>query len=150
MLPGIPQDYRAPLVMAKIVSPEETQALLAAGHTYVDVRSEAEFVAGHPPGAVNVPISQQGVLNPDFMAVMERAFAKDAPLVVGCQTGVRSRRAVGLLATAGFTDLADMSAGFGGSRDAFGRPSPGWSQTLPVETGAPEGQSYASMKTRGH
>jgi hypothetical protein len=56
---------------------------------------------------------------------------------------------VALLTAAGFSDLADMSAGFAGSRDAFGRSTPGWSQSgLPVETGEPEGQSYASMKSR--
>jgi rhodanese-related sulfurtransferase len=135
--------------MSKTVTPEEARTLLAAGHTYVDVRSEQEFAAGHPAGAVNVPVSQAGVPNADFVAVMERAFEKDAALVVGCQSGGRSRRAVGLLAAAGFKNLSDMSAGFGGSRDAFGRATPGWSQAgFPIETGEPEGQSYASMKSR--
>ncbi len=139
--------------MAKTVTPEEAQALLTAGHTYVDVRSEAEFEAGHPAGAVNVPVTHVGPggaePNLDFLAVMERAFGKDAPLVVGCQSGGRSRRAVAMLAQAGFSELSDMSAGFAGSRDAFGRATPGWSKAgLPIEQGAPEGRSYASMKSR--
>jgi rhodanese-related sulfurtransferase len=87
--------------------------------------------------------------NPEFMAVLERAFAKDEKLIVGCKTGARSRRAAAMLVSAGFTTVGDMIAGFGGSRDAFGRPSPGWVQKgLPVETGAPEGRSYPDLKER--
>jgi rhodanese-related sulfurtransferase len=140
--------------MAKTVTPEEAQALLEQGYVYVDVRSEPEFESGHPAGALNVPISFMGPgglePNPDFVAVMGKAFAKDEKLVVGCKTGGRSRKAVAMLSSAGFTTLADMIAGFAGSRDAFGRPAPGWSQKgLPVETGAPEGRSYADVKKRG-
>jgi rhodanese-related sulfurtransferase len=139
--------------MSKIVTPEEAQALMAAGHTYVDVRSEAEFAAGHPKGALNVPVTHIGPAgaepNQDFVAVMERAFEKDAPLVVGCQSGGRSRRAVAMLEAAGFSGLSDMSAGFAGARDAFGRATPGWSKLgLPIEQGTPEGQSYANVKSR--
>ncbi len=139
--------------MAKAVTPEEAQALIAEGQTYVDVRSEPEFEAGHPAGAVNVPLSNMGPgglePNADFMAVMERAFPKDAKLVIGCKTGGRSRRAAAMLEAAGFISIVDMVAGFAGSRDAFGRPSPGWTQKgLPVETGAPPGKSYADVKKR--
>ncbi len=139
--------------MAKAVTPEEARALIAEGHTYVDVRSEPEFEAGHPAGAVNVPLSNMGPSglepNADFMSVMERAFPKDAKLVIGCKTGGRSRRAAAMLEAAGYSALSDMVAGFAGSRGAFGRPSPGWSQKgLPVETGTPSGASYADMKKR--
>jgi len=139
--------------MAKAVTPEEAQALIAEGHTYVDVRSEPEFEAGHPAGALNVPLSNMGPgglePNADFTSVMERAFPKDAKLVIGCKTGGRSRRAVAMLEAAGYTALTDMVAGFAGARDAFGRPNPGWSQKgLPVETGTPPGTSYADVKKR--
>ncbi|HTQ06527.1 MAG TPA: rhodanese-like domain-containing protein [Polyangiaceae bacterium] len=139
--------------MAKAVTPEEAQALMAEGHTYVDVRSEPEFEAGHPAGAVNVPLSNMGPgglePNADFMTVMERAFPKDAKLVIGCKTGARSRRAAAMLEAAGYTSIADMVAGFAGARDAFGRPNPGWTQkALPVDTGAPAGKSYADVKKR--
>jgi rhodanese-related sulfurtransferase len=133
----------------KTASPEETQSLVTEGYVYVDVRTEAEFSAGHPPGAVNVPVSSGGVPNPDFVPVLERALGKDAKIIVGCKSGPRSRRAADALARAGFTDVVEMPAGFGGSRDEFGRPLPGWvDQGLPVETGAPAGQNYSDMKTR--
>ncbi len=139
--------------MSKTVTPEEVVALLTEGHVYVDVRSEQEFEGGHPAGAVNVPISQLGAAgfepNPEFMQVIEAAFAKDEKLIVGCKTGSRSRRAAAMLTSAGFTSVTDMIAGFAGSRDAFGRPSPGWSQKgLPVETGTPDERSYHHMKQR--
>jgi len=139
--------------MPKTVTPEEAQNLLAEGYVYVDVRSEPEFEGGHPAGAVNVPISHMGVAgfepNPDFIAVIEKAFAKDQKLIIGCKTGARSRRAAAMLISAGFKTVTDMIAGFGGSRDAFGRPTPGWSQKgLPTETGSPEGRSYADVKDR--
>jgi hypothetical protein len=50
---------------------------------------------------------------------------------------------------AGFSELVVMGAGFGGARDAFGRPKPGWiQQGLPVEQGRPDGQSYEDIKLR--
>jgi rhodanese-related sulfurtransferase len=137
----------------KIVSPEETVRLLEQGYTYVDVRSEPEFDAGHVPGAWNVPLNHQGpggmVPNPDFLSVMEALFPKDAKLVVGCKMGGRSAKAVAALQSAGFQALCDMSAGFDGKRDPFGRAVPGWNaEQRPVEQGTGSGESYAALKTR--
>jgi rhodanese-related sulfurtransferase len=140
-------------VAIRSVSPEEAAALLAAGYVYVDVRSEPEFEAGHVPGALNVPLLHAGpgglTANPEFLSVMQQAFGAGEKLVIGCKTGGRSRRAATLLTSAGYKSVADMVAGFSGSRDAFGRPTPGWSDKgLPVEAGAPAGRSYADMKKR--
>jgi hypothetical protein len=50
---------------------------------------------------------------------------------------------------AGFADISDMTAGWEGSRDAFGRPLAGWSRrNLPVESGEPSGQRYEDVKLR--
>ena len=133
----------------KAVTPEEAAQLMSAGQVYVDVRSEPEFEQGHPPGALNVPISRRGVPNPDFIAVMQAAFSRDEALILGCGSGPRSRRAAALLAEAGFTQLAEMPVGWDGARDAFGRVDPGWKRKgLPVETGNPSGQSYDDVKKR--
>lgn len=135
------------------VSPEEAAALLAEGYVYVDVRSEPEFEAGHVPGALNVPLLNQGpaglVPNAEFLSVMQQAFGSAEKLVVGCKAGGRSKKAVDQLTQVGFTELRDMSAGWDGSRDAFGRVVPGWSkQGLPVEQGKPTGQAYVDVKQR--
>ena len=108
--------------------------------TYVDVRTEEEFAGGHPEGAVNVPWMLAGASgmepNHDFLAVMEKTFAKDAPLVLGCKSGNRSARAARALATAGFTRMFDQRAGWDGLRGSFGElTEPGWSRTdLPKTT----------------
>jgi rhodanese-related sulfurtransferase len=137
----------------KSVTPEEAQALLTQGAVYVDVRSEVEFEQGHPPGALNLPIAHLGpggmTPNPEFLSVVERAFGKNEKLVVGCKAGGRSRKAAEIMVQAGFTDISDMAAGWEGSRDAFGRPLPGWSRrNLPVESGGPSGQRYEDVKLR--
>ena len=137
----------------KQVTPEEAAELVSQGHVYVDVRSEPEFEAGHPEGALNVPLLNAGpvglVPNPEFLSVMESAFGKGEPLVIGCKAGGRSKKAVDLLAQAGFTQLADQVAGFDAGKDAFGRAIPGWSRTaLPVGKGKPAGQAYVDVKGR--
>lgn len=141
------------MAQIKSATPEEAAALLADGYVYVDVRSEPEFEAGHVPGALNVPLLHQGpggmTANPEFLSVMQQAFGKGEKLVVGCKAGGRSKKAVDALSQAGFQELVDMSAGWDGSRDAFGRAVPGWSKKeLPVEQGKPAGQAYADVKAR--
>jgi rhodanese-related sulfurtransferase len=137
----------------KAVTPEEAAELLKQGHVYVDVRSEPEFEAGHPAGALNVPLLHAGPVglepNPEFLSVMEGAFGKGEPLVIGCKAGGRSKRAAEILAKAGFSSLSDQVAGFDAGKDAFGRAIPGWGRTaLPVDTGKPAGRSYADVKRR--
>lgn len=137
----------------KTISVEQAKQLLDQGYVYVDVRSEPEFEASHVPGALNVPLNQMGpggmTPNPDFVSVMEAAFAKDEKLVLGCKSGGRSKRALQLLLQAGYTETFEMGTGFEGSRDAFGRPLKGWLQEgLPTESGSPPGQSYADVKQR--
>ncbi len=137
----------------KRVSPEDAKELLDQGYTYVDVRSEPEFEAGHVPGALNVPLLHKGpqgmTPNPDFLAVMESAFAKTERLIVGCKSGGRSLKAAQQLLGAGYQDIVDLRTGWEGSRDDFGRPDPGWSRKdLPIETGNPDGQKYEDVKSR--
>src|SRR4051794_20283928 len=115
------------------ISPAEAHAKMKdESFTYVDVRTEEEFVAGHPAGAINMPIE-----NPDFVSAMTAAFAKDAPLIVGCKMGGRSARAAALLTQAGFTRVLDQRAGWDGTKGSFGEVvEAGWSRvSLPTETG---------------
>lgn len=137
------------------VSPAEAHASMKdESFTYVDVRTEEEFTAGHPEGAFNVPLSHAGlggmVPNPDFLAVMEKSFSKDAPLVVGCKMGGRSAKAASALTEAGFTRIVDQRAGWDGVKGPFGElTEPGWSRAgLPVETGAPAPRDYATLRAK--
>ena len=108
------------------ISPAEAHAKMTnEAFTYVDVRTAEEFAEGHPQGAVNVAIGKDEA----FVGAMEKAFAKDAPIIVGCKMGGRSARAARLLAAAGFTRVFDQRAGWDGARGSFGeRVEPGWSR----------------------
>ena len=134
------------------ISPAEAYARMKdESFTYIDVRTEDEFAAGHPEGAFNVPVMTASAAgmepNADFVSVIEKSFAKDAPLIVGCKMGGRSARAAQALATAGFTRLLDQRAGWDGAKGPFGELiEPGWSRVdLPTETGQPAGRSYAAL-----
>jgi rhodanese-related sulfurtransferase len=141
----------------KQISPEEAQRLIDAGCPYIDVRTEPEFTAGHPAGAVNIPVllpDQSGrlsQLNQDFLPVVQAIFPKGTPVVVGCQSGMRSQRAAELLAQAGYQDVSNMQGGFGGGRDASsGAAIVGWAAAgLPVSTRCDETNTYAVLKQRG-
>jgi hypothetical protein len=54
-----------------------------------------------------------------------------------------------MLVQAGYTDVANFTTGFEGTRDSFGRMIPGWKNLgMPVETGKPAGHSYEDVKSR--
>jgi rhodanese-related sulfurtransferase len=135
----------------KHVQPNDCPALLAAGYAYLDVRTTEEFEAAHPAGAFNVPVMTRGVggmqPNPDFTRVVAATFGKEAKLVVGCQSGMRSERACQELAGAGFSNLVNMECGFGGARDPYGGVQPGWQACgLPTETGKSPARTYAELQ----
>jgi rhodanese-related sulfurtransferase len=108
---------------------------------YLDVRTAEEFAAGHPEGAVNVPVvffrGGGSTPNPEFVATVQRIVGLDAPVLVGCQAGGRSQRGAELLVAAGYGDVTNVRGGFGGARDETGRiVIPGWRDAgLPVATG---------------
>ncbi len=141
----------------KRVTPNQAHELLEAGaYLYVDVRTPAEFDAGHVPGAKNVPVLDADtygrmVPNPKFSAIMEANFGRSARIIVGCQMGGRSLRAADLLLASGFRDVLDMRGGFGGERDLIGRVSfPGWEgRGLPVTTESAPEDRYEALQKNG-
>lgn len=142
--------------MPKHASVTEARQMQEAGSTYVDVRSRPEFEAGHPAGAVNVPLidrdpaTGQMMPNGDFIRVMQSTFAPDASLLIGCQVGGRSMRAAQMLESFGFSDVTNVKGGFAGVKDPMGRSiDPGWLESgLPVEDGAPAGRRYEDLAAR--
>jgi rhodanese-related sulfurtransferase len=80
----------------------------------------------------------------------ESLFTKQAPLVVGCASGVRSLRAAQLLREHGFTQVVEQRAGMDGVRDAFGRQKEKGHRPegLPVATQAASGRSHAEIRTQ--
>lgn len=123
------------------ISPAEAFALQEQGWTYLDVRSTPEFEAGHPAGAVLVPLMEAGPAgmepNPKFLDQVRARFPVDTPLVLGCAAGGRSLAAAKMLAEAGYKQVVDQRCGFGGARGPDGRlAETGWKDAgLPVKTG---------------
>ncbi len=140
-------------VSIKTINPTQAKELLDSdqAYVYIDVRSMPEYETAHPAGALNIPImhkeSMGMVPNNDFVSVVEKHFARDAKLLIGCQMGGRSQRAAEALAAAGFTDLSNVMGGFGGARDQSGNVvEKGWAELgLPVEEGTGDGTDYPSL-----
>jgi rhodanese-related sulfurtransferase len=132
---------------------EQARQLLASGsgYAYLDVRSVPEFDAGHPAGAYNIPLLHRDrdemVPNPQFLKVAQIVFDSTARLIVGCQSGSRSRRAAELLSASGFAEVCEMRGGFGGLRDARGQSlARGWLESgYPVEYGPCADRSYSPL-----
>lgn len=146
-------DGRVGAPIERIGALEAHRRMRDDGYVYVDVRTEAEYAAGHPAGALNLPWQLQGptglVPNPAFVELVERLFGPNARLLLGCKSGVRSLRAAEVLAAAGHGELLELRPGYDGLRDAFGRVrEQGWlASGLPVEKHT-EGGSYAELLAR--
>lgn len=85
----------------------------------IDVSEPAEFAAGHPGGARNVPFAQ-------LEGSKELPSNKALPLVVVCPSGSRASRAVSLLKKAGHEKVVSIAGGLRAWREA----------NLPVEKSA--------------
>ena len=88
------------------ISGADARRLVGEGAKLVDVRSPEEFAGGHLPGAINVPVQQ-------LDGRMGEIGPHDQPVVVYCQSGMRSARAASTLRQAGFAsvhNLGPMSA----------------------------------------
>lgn len=131
------------------VSPAEAAEMMEKeGYVYLDVRSIPEFEDGHPTGAFNIPLLHLGPMgmepNPDFVAVFEATFEKDAKIVIGCRSGGRSMRACQMLIPMGYPNLVDNKAGF-----EAGSGEPGWGRAgLPTSTEAQPGRDYESLSQK--
>jgi phage shock protein E len=79
----------------------QARQLVAAGARLVDVRSPAEFSAGHLPGAINIPVQE-------LPGRMSELGPPDGGIVVYCRSGHRSGKAKRLLAASGFSRVNDL------------------------------------------
>lgn len=106
--PEVLEEWRSsegPLQASPQVTPEAVSRP-APGRVIIDVRNTTEWNAGHLPGAMHIPL---GAL-PERLAEIPR----DQPVVIHCQGGGRSAIAVSLLQAAGFTNVANLGAGYAG------------------------------------
>jgi rhodanese-related sulfurtransferase len=77
------------------VSVAQAKELVLFGATLVDVRTAQEWRTGHAAGAKHVPL--------DTLQSTSAGIRKDRPVVLMCQSGVRSASAARLLADRGYS-----------------------------------------------
>lgn len=87
------------------VTVAEAAQMRAEGVYMVDVRTPAEYEAGHIEGVPLIPI--------DELASRLDEVPKDQPVVFVCQSGGRSARARDLARDAGYTQVTSMDGGMG-------------------------------------
>ena len=90
------------------LSQQELLSDSPAGALILDVRTPAEFEAGHVPNALNIPHDELASRLEELDSEMDR------PVVVYCRSGKRAGLAGSVLLAAGYTDVlhleGDMAA----------------------------------------
>ncbi len=150
----------APVPPASIseITPNEAKRLLDGdpGYVYLDVRTVGEFILGHVPGALSIPVAQVNTetglmeMNADFRSVVGANIPKETRVIVGCKSGGRSARAARLMTGAGYLNVFNMAGGYSGRKAPTGDIiHPGWSTLgLPTEPGNGDASSYASLRSK--
>ena len=88
------------------VSPNDAVLLINRSNAVVvDVRNDAEFASGHITDAKHIPVEQLE----DRLAEL-RKF-KDKPLLVYCQSGIRSAKASSILLKSEFIQVHNLEGG---------------------------------------
>ena len=87
-----------------------TQAVASKSHAIVDVREPHEYAAGHIPGAINLPLSR---FSPGQLP-------SGKPIVLVCQAGGRSARALQQALGAGVKEICHHAPGTGGWKSRGG------------------------------
>ncbi|MFN5178276.1 rhodanese-like domain-containing protein [Limnohabitans sp.] len=78
----------------------------------IDVCEPGEFAAGHVTGARNVPLAQ---LETQLPQVVKN---KSTPIILACQSGMRSGRAVALARKLGYEKVQNLTGGLRAWQDA--------------------------------
>jgi len=89
----------------KPLSPAEVRALNDAGHVILDVRSAADFGAGHVPGSVNIGLGGQ------FAIWSGSLLSLKAPIVIVAESDAKVDEAVMRLARVGIESVKGYLAG---------------------------------------
>jgi rhodanese-related sulfurtransferase len=101
------------------ISPQRLHAIWGGGKAIklIDVRSLAEYRAGHIAGAKLVPLDELTVEN---LAADElyNGDRQELPLYLTCQAGLRSQQAAERLIEAGYHDVAVLEGGTQGWQNA--------------------------------
>ena len=94
-----------PIEGIQLLSVERLNACLRGDETLVllDVRSDAEYEAGHIEGTLHIPLPE--------LRTRYTELPRDLPIVTLCSTGIRSSFAVSLLQAHGFERVMSLAGG---------------------------------------
>ncbi len=88
------------------VSPNDAVLLINRSNAVVlDVRNDAEFASGHITDAKHIPVEQLE----DRLAELRKY--KDKPVLVNCQSGIRSAKACSILLKHEFSQVSNLEGG---------------------------------------
>ena len=80
-----------------------TRLINDTGAMVLDIRTPAEFAAGHVPNARNIPLSE--------LEKRASELTGNKPVLICCATGARSGRAIAVLQKAGREQVFNMAGG---------------------------------------
>jgi rhodanese-related sulfurtransferase len=94
------------LISGKGLSPTEATIWMNRRKAAVlDLRPEAEFKAGHLPGAKHVPSNEIAV------RIEKLKLDRKNPLILVCETGTSSRKAIAEVQKLGFAEIGALDGG---------------------------------------
>ncbi len=99
----IPKGGSGTLPASGDVTASAVDGIVSGGARLIDVRTAAEYQAGHIKGAENVPI--------DTVPTAAGGWDKSTPILLYCATGARSANAFSYLQAQGFTKVYNLAGG---------------------------------------
>ena len=91
------------VLRARGENPSTISQKIHQGARVIDVRTPAEYIAGHYTGATNIPLA-------DLQNRLAEIGDLQKPLVVYCASGMRSAQAAKILTAAGFKDVTNAGS----------------------------------------
>ena len=89
-----------------ISAPQAASLIEKTDVTVLDIRTPAEFEAGHIPGAIMVDYKSA-----NFREQLSK-LDRETPYIVHCRSGGRSGRAMSIFKELGFENIAHMNGGY--------------------------------------
>jgi hydroxyacylglutathione hydrolase len=127
-----------PVQAGSIVDVDRLAADMASADAplVIDVRQEAEYAAGHVPGAIHIGAGE--------LPAMLDGLPRDRPIATVCASGYRSSVAASMLRAAGFERVSSITAGVPtwearGYPIEYGPPGPDVEWTDPKAVAEPPG-----------
>jgi len=85
---------------------KEARQMYDAGATFVDVRTDREWAAGHVKGAIHIPVKEIDAAAP------AKLTDRKLPVVTYCAAGSRAAKGAAILRKLGYQNVTAMSGGY--------------------------------------